>query len=366
MKVTFNGKTQELWTLWREGTEVKMIDQRLLPHRFEILTLHNHSETAEAIRDMATRGAGAIGVAGGYGVAQAALEAQGKNLKDFKAYVTEAADTLRKTRPTAVNLFHAIDRCIKAASKGSVAERVAAACAEADRIALEDLEASKNMGEYGNALIKDGFRILTHCNAGALAFIDNGSALAPIRVAHRAGKHIFVYADETRPRSQGAKLTAWELQQEGIPYALIADNAAGHYMHRGEVDFVVVGADRIAANGDTANKIGTYEKAVLARENGIPFYVAAPRMTFDLKCPTGDGIEIEERSPDEVNWVWGADEKGNYMKVRISAEGTVAKNPSFDVTPAKYITGFITEVGVINRPFRGNIRRAFREHTMHV
>ena len=366
MKVNFDGKTQELWTLWREGAEVKMIDQRLLPHKFEILTLRSHGETAEAIRDMAVRGAGAIGVAGGYGVAQATKEAQGKTLREFKAYVSEAADTLRKTRPTAVNLFHAIDRCVKAASNGCVPERVAAACTEADRIALEDLEASKKMGEYGNALIGDGFRILTHCNAGALAFIDNGSALAPIRVAHRSGKHIFVYADETRPRSQGAKLTAWELQQEGIPYALIVDNAAGHYMHRGDVDFVIVGADRIAANGDTANKIGTYEKAVLARENGIPFYVAAPRMTLDPKCPTGGGIEIEERSPDEVNWVWGADEEGKYTKVRISAEGTVAKNPSFDVTPAKYITGFITEVGVIRRPFRENIKRAFREHPMHV
>ncbi len=276
-------------------------------------------------------------------------------------YVSEAADTLRKTRPTAVNLFHAIDRCVKASlEREASTERVATVCAEADRIALEDLEASKKMGEYGNALIEDGFRILTHCNAGALAFIDNGSALAPIRVAHRSGKHIFVYADETRPRSQGAKLTAWELQQEGIPYALIVDNAAGHYMRQGEVDLVIVGADRIAANGDTANKIGTYEKAVLAQENGIPFYVAAPRMTFDMKCPMGNDIEIEERSPDEVNWVWGADEKGNYTKVRISAEGTIAMNPSFDVTPAKYITGFITEVGVIRPPFRKSIRDAFR------
>ena len=360
MRVKFNGETRELWTLWREGSEVKMIDQRLLPHRFEILTLRNHLETAEAIRDMAVRGAGAIGVAGGYGVAQAAIEAQGKNRREFKAYLSEAADFLKSTRPTAVNLFHAIDRCEKAASKGTVIERVSATCSEADKLTLEDLEASKKMGEYGNALIKEGFKILTHCNAGALAFIDNGSALAPIRVAHRSGKHIFVYTDETRPRSQGAKLTAWELQQEGIPYALIVDNAAGHYMHRGEVDLVIVGADRIAANGDTANKIGTYEKAVLAKENGIPFYVAAPRMTFDLKCPNGDGIVIEERSPDEVNWVWGADENGNYTKVRISAEGTVAKNPSFDVTPAKYITGFITDVGVLRPSYRRSIREALR------
>ncbi len=366
MKVTINGETRELWTLWREGAEVKMIDQRLLPHRLEILTLRSHGETAEAIRDMAVRGAPAIGVAGGYGVAQAALEAQGMKLKEFKAYVSGAANALRKTRPTAVNLFHAIDRVTKAASKGSVVERVAAACAEADKIALDDLEASKKIGEYGDALIKDGARILTHCNAGALAFIDNGSALAPIYAAHRAGKRIFVYADETRPRSQGAKLTAWELQQEGIPYALIADNAAGHYMRRSEVDLVIVGADRIAANGDAANKIGTYEKAVLAKENGIPFYVAAPRMTFDMKCLNGDGIEIEERSPDEVNWVWGADEEGKYTKVRISAEGTLAKNPSFDVTPSKYITGFITEVGVIRPPYRKNIRLAFKARRVGV
>ncbi len=359
MRVTFNGKTRELWTLWREGGTVKMIDQRLLPHKFEILTLNNHRETAEAIRDMAVRGAGAIGVAGGYGVAQAAIEAQNLNLKEFKTYVVEAADRLRKTRPTAVNLFHAVDRCVKVALRGILANRVISTCAEADNIALEDLEASKKMGEYGNAMIADGFRILTHCNAGALAFIDNGSALAPIRVAHRAGKHVFVYADETRPRSQGAKLTAWELQQEGIPYALIADNAAGHYMHLGRIDLVIVGADRIAANGDTANKIGTYEKAVLARENGIPFYVAAPRMTFDFKCKSGDKIEIEERSPDEINWVWGVDEKGNYTKVRISAEGTNALNPGFDITPAKYITGFITDAGVLKPPFRLSIREAF-------
>lgn len=360
MRININGKTKELWTLWREGVDVKMIDQRLLPHKFEILTSHSHCETAKAIREMAVRGAGAIGVAAGYGIAQAALEAKEMRLKDFQAFVSEAANTLQKTRPTAVNLFHAVDRCIKVASRGSVLERVASACAEADRIALDDLEASRKMGEYGNALIGDGYRILTHCNAGALAFIDNGSALAPIRVAHRSGKRVFVYADETRPRSQGAKLTAWELQQEGVPYALIVDNAAGYYMRRGEVDLVIVGADRIAANGDTANKIGTYEKAVLARENGIPFYVAAPTMTFDIKCPTGKGIEIEERNPDEVNWVWGIDEDDAFTRVRISAEGTPALNPGFDVTPAKYITGFITEIGVLKPPFGRSIREALR------
>jgi methylthioribose-1-phosphate isomerase len=359
MRVNIDGETRDVLALWREGAEVKMVDQRRLPHSFEIITLYSHGETAEAIRDMAVRGAPSIGVAGGYGVAQATLEARGMKPRAFKTYVADAAETLRGTRPTAVNLFHAIERVVKAASKGNVEERVSVACAEADKIALEDIAASKRIGEYGNALIRDGSRILTHCNAGALAFMDSGSALAPIYAAHRTGKHIFVYVDETRPRSQGAKLTAWELQQGGVPYALIADNAAGHYMRRGEVDLVIVGADRISANGDTANKIGTYEKAVLAHENGVPFYVAAPRMTFDKKCPKGDAIDIEERSPDEVNWVWGADERGDYTRVRISSEGTVAKNPSFDVTPAKYITGFITEAGIIKSPYRRNIRLLF-------
>jgi len=360
MRVKIKGVTQEIWALWREGATVKMIDQRLLPHRVEILMLHDHHETAESIRDMAVRGAPAIGVAGGYGIAQAALEAREMKLGEFKEYLATAAQTLKTTRPTAVNLFHAVDRVAKAASRGTVEERVASACSEADHIAFEDVEASKKIGVYGNDLLKEGARVLTHCNAGALAFIDSGSALAPLYAAHRAGKNIFVYTDETRPRMQGARLTAWELQQEGIPYVLIADNAAGYYMRRGDVDLVIVGADRIAANGDTANKIGTYEKAVLAHENGVNFYVAAPRMTFDLKCRNGDGIEIEERSSNEVNWVWGSDEASNYTKVRISAEGTPALNPSFDVTPAKYITGFITEVGVIKPPYVRNIREAVR------
>jgi len=361
MKVTIDGVNKDTWTLWREGYTVSMIDQRLLPFRVNVLRSRTPHETAIAIKDMAVRGAGAIGVAGGYGVAQAALLAQDFRLPEFKRYIDEATELLKGTRPTAVNLSHAVDRCAKAASRGTVAERVKAACAEADKIATEDLEASRKMGEYGNDLIESDAKILTHCNAGALAFIDNGSALAPIRVAHRAGKKVFVFADETRPRSQGAKLTAWELQQEGIPYALIADNAAGHYMMRGSVDMVIVGADRIAANGDTANKIGTYEKAVLARENGIPFYVAAPGMTFDRKCPTGAKIEIEERSPEEVNWVWGNDEFGKFTKVRISAEGTIAFNPAFDVTPARYITAFITEKGVLRPPYRRSIREAFRK-----
>ena len=357
MRITINGETKEIWTLWREGGIVKMVDQRILPHKFRILNLNSHRETANAIQDMATRGAGAIGVAGGYGIAQAALEAQNLELPEFNAYVLDAANMLKKTRPTAVNLFNVIDRCLRSGLKGNVVQRVSAICEKADQIALEDLDASRQMGIHGDTLIKNGFRVLTHCNAGALAFIDYGSALAPIRVAHRKGKNIFVYVDETRPRSQGAKLTTWELQQEGIPYALIVDNAAGYYLHRGDIDMVIVGADRIARNGDTANKIGTYEKAVVAHENGVPFYVVAPSMTFDLKCMTGEQIEIEHRTPDEVNWVWGADETGNYIKVQISSEGTNALNPSFDVTPAKYITGFITELGLIYAPYKKRIKQ---------
>ncbi|RLG93919.1 hypothetical protein DRO27_05530, partial [Candidatus Bathyarchaeota archaeon] len=199
------------------------------------------------------------------------------------------------------------------------------------------------IGEYGNTLIEDGYRILTHCNAGALAFLDYGTALSPIRHAHASGKKVFVWVDETRPRCQGARLTAWEMEQEGIPYALIVDNAAGHFMLRGEVDILSTGVDRITANGDVANKIGTYEKAVVARENGIPFYVAAPRMTFDLKSRSGDEIEIEERGPEEITGMWGVDEDGEACRVEIAGEGFKVRNPAFDVTPARYVTGFITE-----------------------
>jgi len=359
MRVNVGGETREVRTLWREGRTVHMIDQRRLPHRFEITATNNHTETAEAIRNMVLRGAGAIGVAGAYGMAQAAMEAENLRLGEFEQYLKGAAERLRRTRPTAVNLFHAVDRCLKVAASDSVPERVRRVVMEADAIADEDLSASRKIGEHGSALIDDGFRVLTHCNAGALAFIDYGTALSPIRFAHREGKRVFVFVDETRPRCQGARLTAWELQQEGIPHAVIVDNAAGHFMSRGEVDMVIVGADRIAANGDVANKIGTYEKAVLARENGVPFYVAAPRMTFDLECGKGDEIEIEERAAEEVLGMWGVNEKGVPSRVLIAARGTPSRNPAFDVTPAGYVTGFITEVGILRPPYSESIPRAF-------
>ena len=359
MRVKIGGETNEVRTIWREGRTIKMIDQRKLPHVFEITAMNHHKETAEAIRNMVLRGAGAIGVAGAYGMAQAAMEAEDLSPEEFKRYIEKAAERLRKTRPTAANLFHAIDRCLKVASYGPVPERVHRAVVEADAIAKEDLSASRRIGEYGCNLINDGFRVLTHCNAGALAFIDYGTALSPIRFAHRQGKKVFVFVDETRPRCQGARLTAWELQQEGIPYAVIVDNAAGHFMRRGEVDMVIVGADRIAANGDVANKIGTYEKAVLARENGVPFYVAAPRMTFDLECGTGDEIEIEERGVEEVLGMWGVDDEGAPSRVLIAARGTPARNPAFDVTPAKFVSGFITELGILRPPYSESITKAF-------
>jgi S-methyl-5-thioribose-1-phosphate isomerase len=359
MKVNVDGEMKNIHTLWREGSNVKLIDQRILPHKFEILTLKDHRDTAEAIKIMILRGAGAIGVAAGYGMAQAALEAKDFTLNEFQEYLNESADRLRNTRPTAANLFHAIDRCLAAGSTGTVPERVEATVAEADSIAEEDLDASQKIGEYGDTLIEDGYRILTHCNAGALAFLDYGTALSPIRHAHASGKKVFVWVDETRPRCQGARLTAWEMEQEGIPYALIVDNAAGHFMLRGEVDILPTGADRIAANGDVANKIGTYEKAVVARENGIPFYVAAPRMTFDFESRSGDEIEIEERGPEEITGMWGVDEAGEACRVEIAGEGFNVRNPAFDVTPARYVTGFITEKGIIRPPFEENIRETF-------
>ncbi|UCD44393.1 MAG: S-methyl-5-thioribose-1-phosphate isomerase [Candidatus Bathyarchaeota archaeon] len=361
MKVRIDGTTKEVRTIWREGQTIRLIDQRKLPHRFEITTLEDHVETAGAIMDMVMRGAGAIGVAGGYGMAQAALEAIDRDLPEFERYLLEAAERLRSTRPTAANLFHAIERCLDASSTGTVAERVEAVLSEADAIAEDDLEASRQMGVLGNELIDDEVRILTHCNAGALAFIDYGTALSPIRLAHRQGKKIHVFVDETRPRCQGARLTAWELEQEGIPYSLIVDNAAGFFMRRGEVDMVIVGADRIAANGDVANKIGTYEKAVLAHENEIPFYVAAPRMTFDLTCKDGESIEIEERSPQEIVGMWGVDDTRNPSRILIASEGTAVRNPAFDVTPAKYVTAFITERGILSPPFSESIKLTFGE-----
>ena len=335
-------------TLWREGGTVRMIDQSLLPFQFVIFDAADHTVTARAIRDMVTRGAGAIGTAGGHGLAQAALEAPASP-QGFRDYLEAAAALLRSTRPTAQNLFYAVDRVLAAALRPlpDVAGARQAACAAADALAEEDVEAGRLIGAAGAPLIKDGARVLTHCNAGWLAFTDWGTALSPIYHAKRDGKRVFVWVDETRPRLQGARLTAWELAGEGIDFRVIPDNAAGHFMKRGDVDLAIVGSDRIAANGDVANKIGTYEKAVLARECGVPFYVAAPTSTIDFSCPNGDAIPIEERGEEEVLTASGPDAGGVIRTVRIATPGARACNPAFDVTPAALVAGIITEKGIV-------------------
>ena len=312
---------KEYRTVWMEDGVVKLINQPLLPNTFEVYSCQNYEQTAEAIKTMIVRGAGAIGAAAGYAVAQAFLADED---------IQKAAYVIKNTRPTAQNLFYAVEKVLKAQDKRE-------ALTIANRIADEDSYACKTIGEFGEPLIKNDARILTHCNAGWLAFVDWGTALSPIYAAKRRGKKVFVFVDETRPRLQGARLTAWELSQEKVPHAIIADNAAGYYMKNQQIDFVITGADRIALNGDTANKIGTYEKAVLAKENNIPFYVAAPLSTIDFHCESGDAIPIEERDEKEVLEVRG---------VRLSPKESPAKNPAFDVTPAQYIKGIITEKGI--------------------
>ncbi len=339
-------------TVWLEGSTVRMIDQPRLPHTFGLVDLAHHTDTARAISTMIVRGAGAIGATGAYGMAQAAQEAPDDGFHD---YIAEAADTLSHTRPTAQNLFYGI-RAVLDAITGEgdrLAQARQAAIAAAQAVADDDAACCRAIGENGAPLLADGVRVSTHCNAGWLAFVDWGSALSPIYVAQRAGRSPFVFVDETRPRSQGARLTAWELGQEGVDHAVIADNATGHYMRTGQIDAVIVGSDRIAANGDVANKIGTYSSAVCAAASGIPFYVAAPTTTIDPDCPTGDDIPIEERSGDEVRFTWGWSDEGQFIRVRTVPETSNARNPAFDVTPAKLVAGIITEKGVVEASVAG-------------
>jgi methylthioribose-1-phosphate isomerase len=328
-------------TVERTADGVRLLDQRRLPAEEVYVTLRTAEEVAEAIRDMVVRGAPAIGVTAAFAVALAATEAV-RASKDVLREVEAACAALVAARPTAVNLAWAVERMRKAAAGHHGPALADALEAEAVRIHDEDLAACRAMGRHGAALIGDGNTVLTHCNAGGLATAGYGTALGVIRAAVEQGKRVRVLADETRPFLQGARLTAWELMKDGIDVSLITDNMAGSFLHRGQVDLVVVGADRIARNGDVANKIGTYAVAVLARENGVPFYVAAPRSTIDLACPEGDAIPIEERDAAEVTAPFGR---------AIAPAGVHVRNPAFDVTPARYVTAIVTESGIVRPPY---------------
>ncbi|MEN3943952.1 S-methyl-5-thioribose-1-phosphate isomerase [Prosthecobacter sp. SYSU 5D2] len=335
-------------TIWLHDKAVRIIDQRRLPWTFDLLDLHTTAEVAEAIRDMAVRGAGLIGATAGYGMWLAAQEATSPD------ELQSLADSLIRTRPTAVNLSWAVHRQLAAIQAAGFENRVATALATAQAIADEDAAACAAIGRHGLAIIRDiaarkpgqTVNILTHCNAGWLAFVDHGSATAPIYAAHAAGIPVHVWVDETRPRNQGARLTAWELAQQGVPHTVIADNTGGHLMQHGQVDLVITGADRVTRSGDVANKIGTYLKALAARDNGVPFYVALPSSTFDWTLRDGvQGIPIEQRGDDEVTHMEGITTGGTVETLRIVSPGSPAANYAFDVTPARLITGLITERG---------------------
>ncbi|MCL5959485.1 MAG: S-methyl-5-thioribose-1-phosphate isomerase [Chloroflexi bacterium] len=340
---------------WEDGA-LKLIDQTRLPLEFAVVECRTYQEVADAIRNMIVRGAPAIGVAAAYGFALGALQSKASDKGELLAELSGVTEALRQTRPTAVNLFWALQRMNAVAQSvdGDLAEMRRAILSEAREMAREDEERNRRIGGFGAELVRDGDTILTHCNAGALATVDYGTALGVIRAAHEQGKCIHVLVDETRPFLQGARLTAWEMEQAGIPATLITDNMAGHFMSRGRIDMVVVGADRIAANGDVANKIGTYTVAVLAKENGIPFYVAAPTSTVDLSLKSGQEIPIEERSEGEVLYINGK---------RIAPEGISAAHPAFDVTPNRYVTAIITEQGVVRSPYEFGLPKVVRAST---
>src|SRR5687767_13957468 len=332
---------------------VRMIDQRLLPTEEKYLTLRSCEEVAEAIKAMVVRGAPAIGVSAAMGLALGTMQAVGTSVEDLEQDFDYFCDLMSKTRPTAVNLFWAIERMRerfrRSKAAGADAEQIKKdLIAEARKIFDDDIESNRSLGRFGGELIPDGATVLTHCNAGALATAgDYGTALGVVRGARDAGKRVAVIADETRPFLQGARLTAWELQKDEIPVTVITDNMAGHVMKRGEIDCVVVGADRIAANGDTANKIGTYMVAVLARQHDIPFYVAAPVSTLDLSLATGDQIPIEERDSMEVTHI---------REHQLAPDGVAVHNPAFDVTPNHLITAIVTDAGVARPPFTESLK----------
>jgi len=322
MKVTVDGKTCDIRAVWFQDGKVRMIDQRELPAKVVLVDFDDYLDIAEAIRNMTTRGAPSIGGTAAYAMCMAALKG---------CDLDKAAKDIKAARPTANDLFYAVDYMSAELAKGE--DPIVAA----DRYSQMIVDKCTKIGEHGAELIKDGMKLMTHCNAGALATIDVGTSLGPMRKAHEQGKKFFVYASETRPRLQGMQLTAWELNQEGIDHAIIPDGASAYYMSQG-VDMIITGADRIAANGDFANKIGTFDKAIVAKHFGIPFYVAAPISTFDFNTKTGKDIVIEQRSETEVTMV---------KDYRIAPVGSKALNPAFDVTPAELVTGFITEKGIL-------------------
>ncbi len=368
MNVTLRGRTTPHRTVFFDAASnsVVLIDQRLLPHQFALFKAADFSRTAGAIRDMVVRGAGAIGATAAYGLSQGALAFRGSSLSRFHRHLEQVYQTLKGARPTAVDPVNAMDQVLQAMQAGeTVSEKQALALAAAEEFAQEDVRHCQAIGRHGAKLIRNGMNILTHCNAGWLAFVDVGSATAPLYAAQAQGKKFHVYCDETRPRCQGATLTAWELAQQGISHQVIADNAAGHLMQHGQVDMVIVGSDRtLGRTGEVANKIGTYTKAVLAHRHRIPFYVAIPLSTLDWTLNSGFDIPIEERHGSEVLGAWGVkashDDKplanssrgrrvGHTQRVyvRVANPTSTAFNPGFDVTPAELITGIITPVGII-------------------
>src|SRR5512135_2497192 len=338
-------KTLE-WT----DSGVRFIDQRKLPTEETYVTCATYEEVADAIRNMTVRGAPAIGVAAAMGIALGARDADAGHVSELRRAFDQICEVMGETRPTAVNLFWAIRRMqekFEACSELPVDQIRQALIAEAQRMYVEDIAANEAMGRHGATLMPPSGGVLTHCNAGALATCGYGTALGVIRAAVEAGKKIHVFADETRPFLQGSRLTAWELMKDGIPTTIIADNMAGHIMSQGKIQAVIVGADRIAANGDTANKIGTYSVAILAKEHGIPFYVAAPFSTVDLETPDGSKIPIEQRSPREVTHLGDR---------QIAPDGVQVENPAFDVTPQRYVTAIITERGVARAPYAESLK----------
>ena len=366
MKVTIRGRTCHYRTVSFDASSnsVILIEQRLLPHRFQLYQARDFHQTARAITDMVVRGAGAIGATAAYGLAQGARAFRGSALAAFRQHLESVYQVLKSARPTAVDPVNAMDQVRSSMKAGeTVAEQQALALAAAEDFAQEDVRHCQDIGHHGAKLIRNGMNVLTHCNAGWLAFVDVGSATAPLYAAQAQGKKFHVFCDETRPRCQGATLTAWELAQQGISHQVIADNAAGHLMQRGLIDLVIVGSDRtLGRTGEVANKIGTYTKAVLAQRHGIPFYVAIPLSTLDWKLGSGLDIPIEERHESEVLGAWGvavgavggssgpsvsrpASPRDRRAYVRIANPTSRAFNPGFDVTPAELITGIITPLG---------------------